>query len=359
MPLQVTTLVRFGDVERGRENNLKLIRLLLAAVVVLSHCYPILHISEQEPMQRLMRGGTSLGEAAVIGFFFLSGILITRSALQHQDPAVFLRARVLRIFPGLAVAVVLTVFVLGPLCTTLPLNTFFRTPQTWRYLSKAILKPQSGLELPGVFATHPVTEVNSPLWTLASEWTMYMLALLAAMLQRRSAQRRWLLLVALLLTAQMFPLPWHYAWHWAAAFLLGAAAYLLRARIPLSLPIAAAAMIADIALIRLLPHAGKPLLPFALCYLLLSFGYHPAALFRPFTRVGDFSYGIYIYAWPLQQILSDRIARPLPLFAASMAAVLPLAVLSWYLVEAPSLSLKAAPSLDRQAARIAEEPAAR
>ena len=75
-------------------------------------------------------------------------------------------------------------------------------------------------------------------------------------------------------------------------------------------------------------------------YFLLTIGYHPALHFRSFHRIGDYSYGLYIYAFPIQQLLLHKYPRPLFLFAAGYPLSLAAAVLSWHFVERPSLSLK-------------------
>ena len=80
----------------------------------------------------------------------------------------------------------------------------------------------------------------------------------------------------------------------------------------------------------------------ALPYLLLYLAYVPAGFVRKYNQLGDYSYGVYIYGWPLQQtivFLSPGISVPAMLLL-SAAAALPLAVLSWHVIEQPALQLK-------------------
>ena len=339
--------VRLVDVEGGRANNLNLIRLILASSVILSHSYAAVYQGAWEPMVRFSRSETGLGDVAVIGFFFLSGYLILKSAIRQPDPAVFLKCRALRLGPGLVVTVLLATFVVGAIFTSLPLSGYFSNRQTYQYLLNVILCHSAGITLPGLFQREASNEVNSPLWTLASEWTMYLLTLLACMAVRwRSSRantswRSWAVLgLAVGVTAMMFPLPWKYSERWALAFITGAAVYLLRRWIILSLPLAFSCFILDLAMIRILPIAGKPAFPFALSYLLLVLGFHPSVQMKWYLALGDISYGLYIYAWPIQQILASHFSSPLKLFVANYLLVLPLAALSWYAVESPCLSLK-------------------
>ena len=56
---------------------------------------------------------------------------------------------------------------------------------------------------------------------------------------------------------------------------------------------------------------------------------------------GDFSYGVYVYAFPCQQMLAALLGKdlqPWSFFGLSLLLVLPLGVASWYLVERPALA---------------------
>ena len=344
--MSILESVWLGRVDDGRLNNLNLIRLVLASVVILSHSYVLLNQFSEEPQHHLLHFG-DLGGTAVFSFFFISGFLILRSAIHHKDPANFIAARILRIFPGLIATVLLCTFVLGPIFTKILLTNYFNSKATYSYMSAVALHHGNPNQLPGLFEENFVAHaVNGPLWTLSSEWTMYMVALIGCLIFRwrmifPHTARSWALLSgAVLFTIQMFPLPLQYAAPWIAFFILGAACYLFRARIKLSPPLAISLLLADLFLLRFLPHAGKPLFPFVLGYFLLVVGFHPELYVQGFHRVGDFSYGLYIYAWPVQQILAQRVNFPLLLFVYSYAFTLPLAVLSWYLIESPCLSMK-------------------
>jgi peptidoglycan/LPS O-acetylase OafA/YrhL len=339
-------------VDDGRVNNLNLIRLVLASAVIFSHAYVLLNQFANEPFHHLLHFG-DLGGTAVFSFFFISGFLISRSAIHHKDPVTFITARILRIFPGLIAAVLLCTFVIGPIFTRTSIREYFSSKATYSYMSAMFLHHGNSNQLPGLFESNFVAyAVNGPLWTLSSEWTMYMVTLIGCLIFRwrtihTYTSRSWIMLiVAVLFTVQMFPLPLQYATPWIAFFLLGAACYLCRAKIKLVPLLALSVLLIDLLLIRFLPHAGKPLFPFALSYFLLVAGFHPGLSAQWFLRFGDFSYGLYIYAWPVQQILARWVTIPLRLFFYSYMITLPLAVVSWYLIEAPSLSKKQ--NLERQ-----------
>jgi len=339
--------VRLSNVEEGRANNLNFLRLVLASNVILSHCYTAMHQAASEPMVWFSRTQATLGDVAVFGFFFLSGYLIIKSAIRQPDPAIFLKGRALRLGPGLLVTVLLSTFIVGTIFTSLPLSDYFSRCQTYQYLLNVFLCHQATLTLPGLFQNNVTSEVNSPLWTLSSEWTMYLLTLLACMVVRwRSSRantswRSWAVLcLAVGVTAFMFPLFLKYTGKWALAFIAGAVVYLLRKWTILSLPVAISCFLFDLVLIRIMPVEGKLAFPFAFTYLLLVLGFHPSVQMRWYLALGDISYGMYIYAFPIQQILEPHFSSPLKLFTVNYLLVLPLAALSWYSVESPCLSLK-------------------
>ncbi|SNS93305.1 Acyltransferase family protein [Granulicella rosea] len=166
------TSVRLDEHEHGKNNNLNLIRLILASLVILSHCWILLGGVETEPLYRLT-GNLDLGGVSVIGFFFISGYLILKSGLRWSSPQHYVAARALRIFPALLLSVVLCAVVLGPFATKLSIPDYVLNPLTRQFFWQATLH-KVHLALPGVFQDgRRLQEVNAPLWTLPTEWTMY------------------------------------------------------------------------------------------------------------------------------------------------------------------------------------------
>lgn len=119
-PLEECRMIRLGAVAVGRDNNFNLIRVTAAAAVLVSHAWPIaLGPDALQPLQRMI--GHTLGELAVFVFFAVSGFFISASFARSAGVIDFIRARVLRLFPCLAVALVLAAFVMGPAVTRMPL----------------------------------------------------------------------------------------------------------------------------------------------------------------------------------------------------------------------------------------------
>jgi hypothetical protein len=142
-----------GQLDR-RTNNFDLLRLLAAWFVLFSHCYPLTGQPVLDPFAR-HTGIDTLGGIGVSIFFVLSGYLVTNSLERSSSVYSFARKRAFRIFPALAVLTVYCAFWLGPIITTLPLETYLKHPQTVAYLWN-ISAWKIQYALPGVFATNPL-----------------------------------------------------------------------------------------------------------------------------------------------------------------------------------------------------------
>lgn len=152
----------------AQNNNFDLLRFIGAALVLFGHSFVFL--GRPEP---LAFGWLPYGPLGVYMFFTISGFLIVKS--WNYDPCWyrFLARRALRIFPALAVCILLTLFVLGPALTTVSLTDYFRNPATYLYLLNVILLPI--YSLPGVFADNTFPNaVNGSLWSLPLEFALYL-----------------------------------------------------------------------------------------------------------------------------------------------------------------------------------------
>jgi peptidoglycan/LPS O-acetylase OafA/YrhL len=165
-----------ASLAQGRDNNLNLMRALAACMVIVSHSYVLTSgITGSEPWQATL--GMSPGAMAVDIFFVVSGFLVTGSLLKSQSAWLFTVARVLRIYPGLWVALLLTTLMVGVGFSSLSFGDFMAHPQTWRYVVRNALMVIGGESaLPGSFASNPFPDaVNGSLWTLRYELRLYLL----------------------------------------------------------------------------------------------------------------------------------------------------------------------------------------
>jgi peptidoglycan/LPS O-acetylase OafA/YrhL len=337
----------------GRDNNLNLIRMLAAYAVLISHAYVLsAGTSDAEPGNELI--GMSIGAIAVHVFFLASGFLVTGSLITRCSLIEYAWARALRIVPGLIVMLVLVVLVVGPIFTRLPLDRYLSDARTWEYLVRnAFPVVRAAFELPGVFEQNPIkASVNGSLWTLPYEVRMYIvLALLwvCASWWRGPRERMFVPLIFIgLLTTGGHVLASHFARaavsEWSALgfmFFCGASFYVCRRRVRLVWP-GLLGVVSTWALTLAHPALFFPVYLLTLGYVVLFLAYVPNGVLRRYNELGDFSYGMYIYAFPVQQALVACIpgASPATIIASSTVVTVVLAIVSWHLVEKRSLAVK-------------------
>ena len=358
-----------GSSFNPESNSLNLLRLVLALMVIFSHSLTIADFGSED-----IAGKTTLGTVAVYGFFGLSGYLITRSAT-HSSLLRYLIARALRIFPAFWTCLVVVAFVFGPIvwhranpavAQRCSWSCYLREPggpvgSVGRNLALQIHQSTIANTLPlGFF--RPVW--NGSLWTLIFEFACYVMIGLLAVLG--ALRHRWTVVAlfgvvwtaAILITA----IPqWNHAFspskNWFVMqmltfiplFLGGATIWLFREVIPDS-GLLAFGSLGLFGLGFFLPLGGStPLFTLTSTALTAVFLTYPLVwlgIHLPFPQVAarnDYSYGVYIYAYPVQQLLVVFGAASFGYLAYSLLSVVcvaPLAVASWWLIERPSLALK-------------------
>jgi peptidoglycan/LPS O-acetylase OafA/YrhL len=279
-------------------------------------------------------------------FFALSGFLVAGSLERCLTVVSFVGLRVLRIMPALAVETVLSAVVLGPIFTDLALVNYFSDPEFRSYFWNLLGNVQ--FNLPGVFRNTPWPRVvNGQLWTLPYELYCYA-AITALVLLGVWHRKRLFLPVLVLVNVGIFVWALRAGLHRGVtvtgtilvqSFLFGIAGHLYRARILWSGKIALAAAAAM--LVCLSSPGGDFLAALPCAYLTVYLGLlqpkRIAALFR-----GDYSYGIFLYGFPIQQAVMATLG-PQPWFVNFLIAfpiTVVIAMFSWRFVERPALALR-------------------
>ena len=355
-----------------KRNAFALIRFVLATLVLVAHTFPLGGFGI-DPLQAITANRLSLGQLAVASFFTLSGFLITRSGVGPISAGRFLWHRVLRIFPGYWACLIFCALVVAPIIGELEHGAgagsrIFLAPEDspQRYiLNNLTLFHLSQFTLAGVVTFRPGSIAgllrdnptpflfNGSLWSLPYELGCYLLvaALAATRLLRRY---RWVTLILFVITAcgyvfltiarQTFEswFPYQYFVELIllfAFFLAGSVCYLYRELIRVSRArlLVALALIFAAAVLNGVAAAIIIALPYAVL--------HAACRLpvRNFDARGDLSYGIYIYAFPVQQILAFlhvNSAGVIVYLLSALALASVLALFSFRLIEAPALRLK-------------------
>jgi peptidoglycan/LPS O-acetylase OafA/YrhL len=335
-----------SDYDGSRRNNFTAIRFTLAWMVIFAHSF-VLQPSPgiRNPLGFLLQGSTTTGQMAVDGFFAISGFLVAGSLLK-RGLVDYSLSRALRVLPGLVVCIFLTVFVLGPCVSNLSMTDYFSNAGTYAYLKNALALLHTVYNLPGVFEGNTLTSVNGSLWSIPYEMRCYIVLGIAGFMgllnSRKIANTLCMLLALGLLLSFVNPDLLDIEQHRSSAmlcFVIGILFFTNRDKLLLD------TRLALVALVALYLSFGEPwfryVYPLAWAYLLFCLAYRTRFL-NIDERVGDCSYGIYIYAFPAQQLTAYVLpsGNPYTNMLISTAVVIPLALLSWKYIEKPALGLK-------------------
>jgi peptidoglycan/LPS O-acetylase OafA/YrhL len=332
------------------QNNYDFLRLFAAVCIMFTHSFDLLDKNKYELARVISNGRINFSFIGLSIFFSISGYLIAKSAERSSGIKNYLWKRILRIQPLLIVTCLLTVLVMGPAYTSLSIRDYLLNSNTWTYFRNIL--PVFGLQftLPGVFL-NDVAEpgVNGSLWTLIVEERLYLLVCIFFLFYRN----RFMFLFSLIIpinilylvnrfyfTSSVIPYLNSGAFFYALIFLNASALYFLRINFSKHLfgyIIVSVGMI----LIGMSFPSLSFIYFFSIPFLINSIAQVKGALNKT-GKYGDFTYGIYVFAFPIQQMLiSSKIAtKPYQLFLYSIILVVPLAITSWHLIEKKSLKMK-------------------
>jgi peptidoglycan/LPS O-acetylase OafA/YrhL len=339
----------------SRNNRFDTLRLLAALMVLWSHAFPLAGLGHLEPLARLT-GLDTLGGLGVAIFFVLSGYLLTLSWERKSRLMAFAWNRVLRIYPALLVLCVLCIGVLGPALTTLDASVYWVHPQTRGYGITATAWDVA-YPLPGVFATNPLPHaVNGSLWSLPYELRCYVVLVLVALLPVSMRVKSLLVLVVLGVLFGLRPAGaevfvryygvdyYHLKLGWFFACGCALAAWRQRLTGMRRLWIVMVLLPVLIGLMLLMKGALLWLTLWTMVSVVVIWLANEARWFPQWPeRWGDWSYGVYLYAFPLQQALAHfgvhKLGLPAYLIASTALAVA-CGAISWHLVEKPVMRFK-------------------
>jgi peptidoglycan/LPS O-acetylase OafA/YrhL len=333
-------------------NNFDLVRLMAALTVMLGHSYGLQSMKSEPVLWFTHR--ESFGSLAVYAFFLISGMLVSASFANQSSVWRFVGLRVLRIWPGALACAAFIVLVVGPIFSGWPAFAFLSDPQTlrWFFHNGLLIDPVGG-PLPQLFeVNHFRSLVNATVWTLPVELKCYVIALVAGLLGCIGS--KWRTLAVVVLAGAVFAMfanqppnlvwlhdffiqPIAYSFYPVPFFLLGMLLYAFRDRVVIHwMPV----------LVLLIPYVVLRYSRFApiLLYPIIAYGVlclGATPWLRRIVPKHDYSYGIYLYGFVVQQSLSGL--YPTMNNYLSLVFTVPitvaLAALSWHLVERPSIGI--------------------
>ncbi|HVW41585.1 MAG TPA: acyltransferase [Amycolatopsis sp.] len=345
---------RAGKIHADPNVGFAWLRMIGAITVVVDHCRPLL-----DPTRLTIFPASwhmSPGFIALMGFFAMSGYQIQDSWTRDPSWWRFAARRLLRVLPPLVVVLSVTVFVIGPLVTTWSGHDYWTSLQTWRYLVGTTVLFLLQHQLPGVFADNPYPwSANGSLWTLPMELLGYGIVLVAGVLIALGVTRLVLFVILGVLVyadtmwqatfeyhgggGSLIQLPLGSTVMFLVPFALGVILHTYRDRIPFR-PVAALVLVA-LWIATSQTFAGRYLLALAASYGAITLAMHwPKRLERAAPYVYG-SYGTYIWAFPIQQLLIMAGVRDLwLLIALAVPAAYLAGQLSWRFVEEPTQRLR-------------------
>lgn len=330
-----------NDALRRENNNFDVVRLLGAILVVFGHSWAVFQSSElqEEPFRKVL-GVDYSGSLAVYSFFFLSGIYITSSFDRSKNWLRFVVMRICRIYPALIICVLLTVFVVGPLFSPLNKQAYFSDIQTWKYLVMNSTMFKFEPKLTGLFHENIFNRsVNASLWSLPLELKCYFFIFilgLSGLLKKRSVIL--IVLLGLILLYKFNPDIVMDSFKPLLFFFLGVATYSFRNQVRIDLRICIGMIALSIVSYVINLKVFIDIFYVTFAYSILVVG--TSSFLKRITLPGDFSYGIYIYGFLVQQITAYFLPEMTVYYSMliTMPATCILGALSWYLIESPAIS---------------------
>lgn len=340
------TFSHFAD---NKKNNFNLIRFIAALLVLYVHSYGLLGLLPHKGGQPFAYFIYLLGNVGVDLFFLVSGFLITRSYLSRQNVTAFLWARFLRIYPALIVAIVFTVCIIGFLDTDLSPKDYFLHQQTWSYILYNISMLGADAFLPGVFDENVYKNlVNGSLWTLPVEVCLYLCVVVMGSLGVFFKTKYINILFCLLLIIYCEVL-WFFPsilvdsiyQYPVLLFFLGCLFYVNKEWVPVSGYIVTLLLSALVYMLYYQEAYKGIIYTVSIFYAVFWLAYAVPCL-NFFNKLGDYSYGLYIYAFPIQQLIANRMPHISVdlFFLLSFLLSLVMAIFSWHLIEKKALRLK-------------------
>jgi peptidoglycan/LPS O-acetylase OafA/YrhL len=337
-------------------NSFDGIRLIAAFLVFYDHELGLTGLAEpgRAPIN------VSLGTIGVWLFLATSGYLVTHSLLSTRDIIRFGASRILRIYPGLLVNLIATILLFA-FFTEAPLEEYLLNGETLHYFySNILLLIPSRYWLPGVFTHAHWGGVNSSLWTIRYECLLYVLIALPVLFGRW--RLIWWVALALLasslarvITARYLPVPYvvwpgdlehsYFELHWlsqfSVSFFTGAALAVTDRERPL--PSGYLVIVLGLFIVFLDVDWVRSLAVIAVSVATVELGKSRLLAWYPSKSIGDVSYGVYLYSFPIQNLFIQEFydgRNLLEVGLASLVVVLALGLLSWHVVEKRALSLK-------------------
>lgn len=329
--------------QTSEENYFNFIRIIAAIFVLIAHGYALSIGPSAQPL--LETHGTTYGKMAVDVFFSLSGYLIFSSLIRSEGGIFYFISRISRIYPALIFQTLILGILIAPILSNLTFDIYFSDLKVYKYLvlNTTIFLGLSD-SLPGVFVNNPFpNSINGVLWTVMVELRAYLFIWIVFIFVKKvRANYKFALFFCfsffLLMYINNFS---HIQYRLYSLFFLGALFTQFNIKsngFRFVSVFSFFLIVASFFFNYLFDITFAFLQPF----LVFSIVFSKIKILSFFNKIGDPSYGIYLYHFVVQQILVFifGINTPWVLIINSFLITIPIAYLSWYFLEKPILSNK-------------------
>jgi peptidoglycan/LPS O-acetylase OafA/YrhL len=331
-------------------NNFDFLRFVFALFVLITHSFALLGVADQEWLVNYTNGQLSFSDIGLAGFFVISGYFIYKSMERSSSIWDYLKKRFLRLFPALFVVLFLTLLIIPILYNgSVPLG---ENLSYWTYLPNNLSLYGFQGKVDGVFANLPYHSINGSLWTIRYEFSLYLLVMLFLFIRKKP--------IKIIITASLLFLIWMLLYQFGldrfggskllgmqglsmlnlgGFFIAGVLLAVLNFKnwnkqwiLWLAVIMLAASLYFNF--YSVVKHVLFPIV-------ILGIGFTAIKGVSSFGKYGDPSYGIYIYAFPIQQLLVYYLKPGLLILLlwSSVAAII-FGYLSWHLIEEKALRFK-------------------
>jgi peptidoglycan/LPS O-acetylase OafA/YrhL len=335
---------------KSRANNFGLLRLFFASLVIVSHSPELVDGDRSREILTRLFGTLSFGEIAVDGFFLISGFLIVKSFVESRSLTSYFLKRLFRIVPGYLVCFWACVLILAPLVGAK--RELFTAGPIARLVGKTVFLLQPYVD--GAFHGLHYELLDGPMWTIAYEFRCYIAAALLGLIGLYNPRFR-LLILFLTLGFIVLNASDYFSGvslrgdrvlgtlernvRFLSIFLVGAIYFIFRDRIRFT---NLGALIAVTSLIPMFFFHLTAEAAFAVFggYLIFWFAFKvPVLRLGLIGQDNDISYGVYLYAWPIQSsiVWCNPSINPWVLCLLSMVGAAIFGYASWMIVERPAL----------------------
>jgi len=334
------------------KNNFDFLRLLFASFVIITHSYALSGNKECDLLCQYTNGQVSFSYLGVRGFFVISGYLVFQSLKRSRNIFDYSIKRILRLYPALILMLILTIlFVPFVYESAIP---YFKNKSILTYILNNITLYRPQHTITGVFETNPYrSAVNGSLWTIPYEVVMYIFLALFFVVRKNTYFLKILLgffflatyIVNVLFVENIkkygFFFGDEYIYDLSCFFIMGALLDAFKID-KLARRKTLLVLLALVSFIFIFFNCFLYVLYITLPLFIIVFGLMSVPYINNLkSKIGDISYGVYLYAFPVQQTVMYYFKlSTIELMVTSMFISYLLGWFSWHFIEKKALAYK-------------------